>query len=230
MAASRPSWSKLVKLLITVAIGTVGGMAAAWLQLPLPWMIGSMVATTAAALSGVPLAMPKQLRAVMVAVLGVMLGSGFSPEILSRFAEWLTSLLLVIGYIVVAGAVCFLYLKRVTTYDATTAYFCSMPGGLTEMILAGDELGGDTRIISLVHALRVLLVQRKDALLIGLAADGRGWIRRGRGANTPQCAWSGQHGRPHPKHQPASQCCRPAPPLAAEHRGACYCRLPGWSS
>ena len=158
MGQPRAPDGKLLKLLITLALGALGGWLASMTQLPLPWMIGSMVATTIAALAGLRLAMPRQLRNVMVAVLGVMLGSGFTPEILARFGEWLTSLLLVVGYIVAAAVACQFYLRRVTSYDRTTAYFCAMPGGLTEMMLAGEELGGDTRIISLIHASRILIV------------------------------------------------------------------------
>ncbi len=158
MSQPRTPDGKLLMLLVTVALGTLGGWLASMTPLPLPWMMGSMVATTIAALAGLRLAMPRQLRNVMVAVLGVMLGSGFTPEILARFGEWLTSLLLVVGYIVVAALACQFYLRRVTSYDRTTAYFCAMPGGLTEMMLAGEELGGDTRIISLIHASRILIV------------------------------------------------------------------------
>ena len=153
-----PPDRKLLKLLLTVALGALGGWLATVMQLPLPWMIGSMVATTIAALAGLRLAMPRQLRGVMVAVLGVMLGSGFSPEILARFTEWLTSLVLVVGYIAAAGMAGMFYLRRVTAFDRATAYFCAMPGGLTEMMLAGEELGGDTRMISLIHASRILIV------------------------------------------------------------------------
>jgi membrane AbrB-like protein len=139
MARPGRSDGKLLKLLATVALGALGGWLATLLQLPLPWMIGAMVTTTIAALAGLRLAMPRQLRGVMVSVLGVMLGSGFTPEILARFGEWLTSLLLVVGYIAAAGAVCLFYLRRVTAYDRTTAYFCAMPGGLTEMMLAATR-------------------------------------------------------------------------------------------
>ncbi|MCH8332384.1 AbrB family transcriptional regulator, partial [Candidatus Sumerlaeota bacterium] len=54
-----------------------------------------------------------------------------------------------------AGLVSF---RRVWGYDAVTAYFAAMPGGLTEMTLVGAEMGGDGRVISLTHATRVLLV------------------------------------------------------------------------
>ena len=49
--------------------------------------------------------MPRQLRGVMVAVLGVMLGSGFSPAILERLGEWTLSLSMLALYIAVSAAI-----------------------------------------------------------------------------------------------------------------------------
>ena len=44
-----PPWAKLG---LALAIGGLGGWVAKLLGLPLAWMIGAMVATTAAALAG----------------------------------------------------------------------------------------------------------------------------------------------------------------------------------
>src|SRR5690606_34822074 len=43
-------------------------------------------------------------------------------------------------------------------YDAVTAYFSAAPGGLSEMVIVGSQFGGDERVISLTHTLRILLV------------------------------------------------------------------------
>ncbi len=77
--------------LVALAIGSLGGWLATLAGLPLGWMIGAMIATTASAALGAPIAMPVGFRQVMVAVLGVMLGSGFSPEMLERIGEWALS-------------------------------------------------------------------------------------------------------------------------------------------
>jgi len=145
-------------LLLALALGGAGGWLATRLGLPLPWMIGSMIATTVAALAGAPVAVPPGLRAVMVTVLGVMLGSRFTPEILARLPEWGISLAGLAGYIAVAGGAGLLYFWRVAGYAPATAYFSAAPGGLSEMVLIGGAMGGDTRIISLVHSARLLLV------------------------------------------------------------------------
>ncbi len=150
--------TRLAPLLLALAIGSLGGALAAWFGLPLAWMIGAMAATTLAAIAGAPVVLPMGLRSIMVAILGVMLGSGFTPDILERMTEWAVSLATLFVYVAVAGAASTFYFRRFGGYDRPTAFFSAMPGGLSEMILVGSELGGDGRIISLVHASRLLLV------------------------------------------------------------------------
>jgi uncharacterized protein len=143
---------------LALAIGGAGGWLASIAQIPLAWMIGAMTATTLAAVPGLPVAIPRSLRNVMIAVLGVMLGSAFTPEIVQRIGEWSISLSALALYSTVAGAASYAYFRRVCGYDKATAYFSAMPGGLSEMILVGSAMGGDSRIISLTHASRILLV------------------------------------------------------------------------
>ncbi len=143
---------------LALALGAGGGWAASLANLPLPWMIGAMLATTLGAAGRLPLAMSMKVRSVMVAVLGVMLGSGFTPEILSQMAQWSLSLAGLALYAVTAGGTAWLYFHRVCGYDRVTSYFAAMPGGLSEMIVVGTEMGGDARIISLSQSARLLLV------------------------------------------------------------------------
>ncbi len=141
-----------------LALGAAGGAVFAWLETPLAWMIGAMCATTAAALAGVDVTMPQPLRQLMIAVLGVMLGSAFHPEIVEQAAQWSVSLALLAVYVAVVAGMSALYFRKVTRYDATTAYFSAIPGGLNEMIMVGSAMGGDDRSIALTHASRILLV------------------------------------------------------------------------
>ncbi len=157
-AGGRFKARSLASISLALAIGTLGGAAASWLGLPLPWMIGAMAATMAAAMAGAPIALPQGLRSVMVALLGVMLGSGFSPAILDQLADWALSLSALALYTAAAGAASMLFFRRVAGYDRATAFFSAMPGGLAEMILVGAARGGDARIISLVHSSRLMLV------------------------------------------------------------------------
>lgn len=154
--------SRLLSLIIPIAralaIGAVGGAVFRAFNMPLAWMIGAAVATTAASVAGVRLSMPPQLRALMVAVLGVMLGSAFTPDLLARASEWLVTLSCLFAYATVVGVLSYVFFRRVGQYDTVTAFFSAAPGGLAEMTVTGAALGGDDRVISLVHTARVLLI------------------------------------------------------------------------
>lgn len=142
----------------TLAIAAAGGAAFAWLGAPLAWMLGAMFFTTAISLAGAPLDMSPGLRKFMLAVLGIMLGSAFLPEVVHQATGWLPSLGVMTAYIALITAFSFWYFRRFAGFDTVTAYFSSAPGGLTEMITVGESLGGNVAAISLVHATRILVV------------------------------------------------------------------------
>lgn len=146
------------RLLLTLILGGFGGGLFAWLHMPLAWMIGAMLATTIGSLAGAPLRIPAWFRSVMIGVLGVLLGSAFRPELLGRLAQWAAGGAIQVGFIALLIALSYAYFRRVVGLDKVTAYFSSTPGGLTMMALLGEAMGADIRVISLLHATRVLLV------------------------------------------------------------------------
>ena len=142
---------------MALSVGAIGGVVFTYLRAPLPWMLGAMCATTAAAIMGANVRIPRGLRWIMLSVLGVMLGGAFTPDVLGRSSLWIGSLATLFAFVVfVAGSVAY-SLRRFARFDATTAYFSASPGGLSEMVAVGDAMGGDERTISLMHAVRLLL-------------------------------------------------------------------------
>jgi membrane AbrB-like protein len=141
-----------------LALGTVGGYAATLIRMPLAWMMGAMVVTTIAAIAGAPLRMAPALRSGMSTVLGVMVGSAFTPAIFARAGEWVLSLGGLVIYLVAVSLTMWALLRRFAHYDNATAFFSAVPGGFNEMLMLGTAMGGDDRILALSHALRVLFV------------------------------------------------------------------------
>lgn len=182
--ASRPSpdWPGFGT---AMALGAVGGYVCFRLHVPLAFMIGAMLTTTVAAMAGIRTAVPQPLRDGLVIVLGIMLGSAFTPALLSHLGEWSVSLAGLLVYIVAASGVGILYLQRVAKYDPVTAYFTAMPGGFNEMVMMGGALGGDDRTIALGHSLRIMLVVMTVPFafqaLPGYDPAGRDWSLRGLG-------------------------------------------------
>jgi hypothetical protein len=144
-------------VLLALALGGVGGYAFALLKLPLAWMIGAMVVTTVAALWGAPIRLPASWRAVMVAVLGTMLGSAFKPDVLDHVARWGWSLITLVGFVVAITATVAYGFARLWRFGRVTAFFAAAPGGFGEMWLLGIRYGGDSSTIALVHSVRIML-------------------------------------------------------------------------
>jgi hypothetical protein len=164
MAKARTTANRVLRLLaraptlVALALGAIGGASFAALGLPLPWLLGALAATTAASLGGLELRVPERLRRPMIAVLGAMLGTTFTPERLDGALGWLASLAALPVYVVLVGGLIFLYLRRCSEFDPTSAFFAATPGGLSEMIALSDQLGGDQRRVSLVHGARLLFI------------------------------------------------------------------------
>jgi membrane AbrB-like protein len=150
--------SQLRAYALSLGIGIVGGAIFAYFRLPLAWMIGAMCANTAASMMGYDVKVPRQLRALMIVVLGVLLGASFTPDLPARVGAWWPTMLALFAYVGIGTALLFVYFTRFCGYDVATAYFASSPGGLNEMVTVGGAMGGDERLIALTHACRVLLV------------------------------------------------------------------------
>ena len=168
----RPTFrSVLPRMLLAFALGTAGGAVFYALSLPLPWMLGAMMATAIAAFSGVRLQVDNRVRTLMMVVLGTLLGSAFSPEILDRIDEWPISMLSLVGYVVLASLMTFWFYHRVAGIESRTSFFSGVPGGLAEMITLGIAAGADDRKISLAHTTRIFLVVMTLPLAFRLFGD-----------------------------------------------------------
>lgn len=169
--------------LAALAIGIVGGLTAYFGGLPLPWMLGPMIANTAAAMLRAPIAGPEKARPYVIPVIGVMLGAGVTAEIFGLLGTWILTLILLPIFLACAAGISYAVYRRIGGYDPVTAFYSAMPGGLNEMLILGAEAGGDERRIALAHAARVLIIIVFVALFFGLvlgvSSGGRGatqWI------------------------------------------------------
>ena len=128
------------------------------LDLPLPWLMGPIIACLIAALAGVPMRGVASLNAGMRTILGVAVGATLTPAVLATFPAMWPTLLMVPLMVVCIGVSGIPYFRRVWGYDAPTSYYAAMPGGLQDMILFGEEAGANVRSMSLIQATRVLVI------------------------------------------------------------------------
>jgi hypothetical protein len=143
-----------------LAFGVAGLGVAAFmlLSLPLPWLLGPITASLAAALAGVPMRGIRPVNETMRTILGVAVGATFTPALLASMPAMWPTLMLIPLMVACIGAIGVPYFMRVWGFDFPTSYYATMPGGLQDMLVFGEEAGGNVRSMSLIHATRVLVI------------------------------------------------------------------------
>ena len=163
--------SNLTRTLGGLALGAVGGGLFFSLALPLPWMLGALCLTMVASLAGLPVAGPNRLRPAIVAVIGVLLGARFTPDVLQQAGQAAVTLAILMVYLAAVAALVVPFYRIIGRQDWTTAYFAGMPGGLSEMIELGEARGADVPAIVLAHSLRIVLTIGLMVVLFRLVLD-----------------------------------------------------------
>ncbi|MEO0678189.1 MAG: AbrB family transcriptional regulator, partial [Pseudomonadota bacterium] len=148
----------MMPTLYAFLVGLTGVSVFTALALPLPWLLGPISACLLAALAGVPMKGIKPVNDAMRTVLGVAVGATMTPAIIATFPSMWPTLLLIPVMTACIGALGVPYFMRLWGYDFPTAYYCTMPGGLQDMLVFGEEAGGNVRTLSLIHATRVLVI------------------------------------------------------------------------
>lgn len=155
--------SKVLQLTLVLATALAGAFVAFAMGWPIPFLLGSLVATailalTFAARTGRPVFFPTLLRQVFIAVIGTMIGTTFTTEVLSMAPTLAVTLCAMMFFVVLAQASNYVVLHHLGGYDRPTAFYAAMPGGLIEAVEMGGKAGGDVETLSIQHFVRIVLV------------------------------------------------------------------------
>ena len=142
----------------TLAIAAGGGAALGLVGVPAGWLSGSILAVAGAALAGRPMLVPTLLMRAIFVLIGISLGAVVTPETLHGMATYPASiivLILAMALISFAGAG---YLRLIHRWDNVDAYLAAAPGGMSQVLALGAELGADLRAIAIVQSIRVVVI------------------------------------------------------------------------
>src|ERR1700743_606722 len=170
MADVLPTRAKSLQYLGTLAIGTVGGVLFLVTGLPGGLISGAMLAVAAAAMSGRAMAVPAHLTQAVLVLLGILLGSLMSRQLLQHLGSYpLTiGLLALATFCTTFGSS--LYLQHMHGWDRTSAFLAASPGALSQIAVLAIEKGADMPAIAVVQTLRVIILTA--ALPVILVAAG----------------------------------------------------------
>ncbi len=160
-------------MLKTLFIGTLGGVGAFFLGLPIPWLLGSLIAVCGLRFSGVSLSRPhKKLDRSMRVLIGVALGSSVATNISGFSVELLITILTAIVFVTLITVFGTQYFLRLSKFKAIDGFMSSLPGGLSFLIALSGDLGERFPKIALIHTVRVVfLVFTFSVLALFLEVD-----------------------------------------------------------
>ncbi len=144
--------------LTALVVALVGAAVFKGLSIPLPFLMGPLFACLLAALLRVPIASITPLNNSMRTILGVAVGATFTPALLLSMSGMWATLALIPVMVFCIGIIGVPYFHRLCGYDMATSYYSAMPGGLQDMLVFGEEAGGNVRALSLIHATRVMVI------------------------------------------------------------------------
>ena len=159
-------------ILLTALIAATGGGLFAALGWPAAWLMGAMVATAAAAIAGLPVGLPPQLRVGAFLLLGISMGSSVTPESLAAMRTWPGSIALLVVSIAATILVSTWYLERIHGWDRTTARFAAMPGAFASIAVIAATSSADLPRVILAQGLRVFTLVALMPLILALGNGG----------------------------------------------------------
>ena len=158
---------KLLGLLVlTIAAGTAGGALATLFSLPAGWLVGSMIVCAALVLAGVPIFMPDWVRQVIFVMLGLSMGSAFTPETFATMFKWPASLIGLGVTVLAVMAASVAYLHGVARWSKPTAFFASVPGAMSYVLAIALSSKADTRLVVVAQMLRLMVLMALLPILV----------------------------------------------------------------
>ncbi|MDH3715238.1 MAG: AbrB family transcriptional regulator [Gammaproteobacteria bacterium] len=158
-------------VLYSLGLGLAGGAVGNFFDIPLGWLLGAILANMVASMHSLPVAIPRSFRQASLIVIGVMIGSAFSPQLLEHAHQWGFSLAGMILLLAIAIPWGYFYGRRITKFDKTSALFASIPGGLGEMVMLGWSMGANPRTTTLAQSARLLTIVVLVPFMLRLFAD-----------------------------------------------------------
>ncbi|MCB9993222.1 MAG: AbrB family transcriptional regulator [Hyphomicrobiaceae bacterium] len=160
------------QLAATLSLSVLGGLAALWIGIPAPLLIGGIVTVGIASFFRFDTHLPNRLVNVAFVIVGLLLGSNVSEDTLALVGQWPFSMVGVAAGLVVMVGLTTLLMMRVFKLDPTTAYLCSVPGHLSMVMSMAVSGIGDAKRIVTIQSVRILFL----TLLVPLLAMALGLV------------------------------------------------------
>jgi membrane AbrB-like protein len=149
---------RLPGILKGLCIGIPAGALFDWLDTPIPWMIGPMVAVATLNLMGIRIYALPYARQMGQIILGSAVSLYFTPVVVAAIGTHMGAIALATASAFLIGGLGAVVLSRVSGVDGKSSFFASIPGGAMAMAVLAERHGAQIPPVAVAHSLRVSAV------------------------------------------------------------------------
>lgn len=149
---------RLPGLLRALAVGIPAGALFDWLDTPIPWLIGPMIAVAAVNLCGVRIAPVPYGRQAGQMLIGSAVSLYFTPPVVAALLAHIGAIAAGTASAFAIGGLGAMVLGRLSGIDAKSAFFSSIPGGAMAMTVLAERAGAMIPPVAVAHSLRVSIL------------------------------------------------------------------------
>ena len=146
------------KFLIVVLISIPSAIVADFLNIPLAWMIGPMIATSLIALKGIQVMMPKLALSSILIILGLHIGNYIDQNLINQMINWIWTTIIMFFYIIVSILIVSKYLQKFSDYKEKTSIFSAAPGALGPLMILAEYEKSDLSQVATAHLIRLIII------------------------------------------------------------------------
>nr|WP_257790971.1 AbrB family transcriptional regulator [Candidatus Formimonas warabiya] len=141
-------------------LGVVGGVIFTRIHMPLPWVLGPMVVLIIASKLGhIHLYWSLKERNLGLIIIGYASGSSINKETLYQIMQQLPWMAVMTVTLIAFSAITAVFVSKLTEIDYPSILTGGIPGGLTQMVILAEEMGGlDLTVITFLQVMRLILV------------------------------------------------------------------------
>ena len=164
----------LTKYILTYGVGLVSAIMFQLLNIPIPWLLGPIVATFALQLfTSIKLKWDGHLRDAGIILVSLTLGGFFTADIFASIPHYIVPLL-ILNLVLIGFSLLLSWITaKVCGINFVTALVSSVPGGLSQLILFAEEKEAvNLPVVTYFHIIRVFLVVSLVPLIMSTSAIG----------------------------------------------------------
>ena len=146
----------LEKLLLTVIIGTLGGLLAKKIKLPAPFMTGSMLAVGLVSVFSGMMYVPRDYKTFAQIISGAYIGQQVNKSDLKNFPSLVKPIILLLLLFTINSFLMGFTFSKFFHMDAMTALLSCLPGGIMDISLISIDMGARSDIVAIMQLSRLV--------------------------------------------------------------------------